>query len=296
MASILEPKSKQKEAKRAYVTKPKKLCTKCLTEKDLGDFYINRQFESQMGHDAWCKACFAKCVTKEAMKNYFWENNRAWSEALWESCMESAERKLSENDTFNKLGPEAKNSALERVACSRIPTQLGAVGVYRYEEHEPMEPQQEDDAAANDRTPRYSSEFNGYFKKSELEYLRNYYKGLESDFELNDTNIRDLARKLAKASLQADKAQNDFMMGRCDYSVVKDAISQFDLLSKSGNFAACKRKPGDTGGLGSWAEITLRLEQTGHPCTRKIKWEQDDVDRVLAEYQHIAESLALDGQ
>ena len=140
----------------------------------------------------------------------------------------------------------------------------------------------------------YSKEFNGYFKKAELEYLHDYYEGLEHDFDLNDTNLRDIAKKLAKASLQADKAQDDYMAGKCDFSVVKDALSQFDLLSKSGNFAACKRKPGEDGGMSSWSELTMMLETTGHPCTRKIEWPKDSVDEVIEEYRHIVEALELD--
>lgn len=140
----------------------------------------------------------------------------------------------------------------------------------------------------------YSEAFNGYFKPHELTYLESYYKSLEEDFDLDTENLRDYARKLAKASMQADKAQDDYAAGRCDFSVVKDALAQFDMLSKSANFAACKRKPGDTSGMSSWSELTFKLETSGHPCTRKIEWEKDDVDRTIAEFKYIIEALGLD--
>ena len=92
----------------------------------------------------------------------------------------------------------------------------------------------------------------------------------------------------------ADTAQDNYAAGRCDFSVVKDALAQFDMLSKSANFAACKRKPGETSGMGSWSELTYKLETTGHPCTRKIKWEPDDVDRTIQEFKYIVEALGLD--
>lgn len=294
MPTIKQQLGDQMEVPKKYVRKPTKRCTRCNEEKELTDFYTNREFDAQQGRDAWCKTCVLQCATKEAMQKYFWENNRAWSDGLWNHVMKQAEQKLANNPTFIKLSDPMKTVAMERVACGLVPTYMGAKGHYVYEEHNVEAQEIDPDDPANDKTPRYSKEFNGYFKRNELEYLRNYYQGLEEDFELNDTNIRDVAKKLAKASLQADKAQNDYMSGRCDYSVVKDAISQFDLLSKSGNFAACKRKPGENTGLGSWAEITLKLEQTGHPCTRKIEWEPDDVDKVLAEFQHLSEALALD--
>ena len=140
----------------------------------------------------------------------------------------------------------------------------------------------------------YSEAFNGFFKPAELKYLETYYSSLENDFDLDTENLRDYARKLSKASLLADKAQDDYAAGKCDFSVVKDALAQFDMLSKSANFAACKRKPGDNGGMGSWAELTYKLETSGRPCTRKIEWDPDDVDRTINEFRYIVESLGLD--
>lgn len=140
----------------------------------------------------------------------------------------------------------------------------------------------------------YSEVFNGYFKPDEVKYLETYYTNLENDFNLDTENLRDYARKLAKASMLADKAQDNYAAGRCDLSVVKDALAQFDMLSKSANFAACKRRPGENGGMGSWAELTYKLETSGHPCTRKIEWEKDDVDRTIAEFKYLVEALGLD--
>ena len=117
---------------------------------------------------------------------------------------------------------------------------------------------------------------------------------MEQDFDLSDTSLRDNAKKVAKASLLADKAQNDYMSGKCNLQDVKDAIAQYDLLMKTGNFAACKRKPEDRVGLGSWAEICFQLETTGHTMQRKIEWEKDDVDRTIEEFAYLAESLGLD--
>ena len=141
----------------------------------------------------------------------------------------------------------------------------------------------------------YSEEFSGYFKPDELKYLEEYYRQLENDFELSDVNLRDTAKKLAKASLQADRVQDRYMSGQATLQDVKDAVTLFDLLSKSGNFSASKRKPGDKGGIGSWSELTYQLETTGHPCTRKIEWPKDDVDRTIEEFRYIVQSLGLDG-
>ena len=140
----------------------------------------------------------------------------------------------------------------------------------------------------------YSEMFNGYFKPDELRYLTEYYEGLARDFELSDTNLIDIAKKLAKASLQADKIQDRYMAGQAQLVDVKDAMSLFDLLSKSGNFAACKRKPDEKGGESSFSEITLHLETHGFLGGKLIQWPKDDVDRTLEEFRYITKAINME--
>jgi hypothetical protein len=140
----------------------------------------------------------------------------------------------------------------------------------------------------------YNEFFNGEFKPVELEYLEDYYAALEEDFDLSDISLRDNAKKAAKASLLVDKVQNDYMAGRCTLQDVKDAIAQYDLLMKTGNFAACKRKPGDKNTLNNWAETCQYLETHGHPCTKQIDWPKDIVDQALDGLGFIIESMRDD--
>lgn len=295
MAGTLETKS------RRPVKKPTKLCLRCHKPKELTDFYANRDWEEQLGKDVWCKECVNRCSSKDEMREYFWENNREWSERIWESATKKAEAMAAKNETYVKSSEERRAMILERLTCQQVPTLFAAHykfvdntknGValsYQEAKERGMIFDTED---ANIKI--YSKEFNGNFKPHELQYLEAYYASLEQDFDLDTENLRDYARKLAKASLQADKAQDDYGAGRCDLSTVKDALAQFDMLSKSANFAACKRKPGEGGGMGSWSELTYKLETSGHPCTRKIEWEKDDVDRTIMEFKHIVDALGLD--
>jgi len=48
--------------------------------------------------------------------------------------------------------------------------------------------------------------------------------------------------------------------GEISASEYKEAQRIFDDLSKSSNFAACRRKPGEASGMGSLGEIIMRLE------------------------------------
>ena len=283
-----------------------KMCTCCHQVRSLSEFYSNRDWIEQLGKDVWCKSCAAKAVTKDALRKYFWENNREWSDKLWENCYKKAELAASKNKVYQKTTDERRESILQQLACQNVLKSMQInykfvdnskdVNVNSYEDAKEAGKIVDITPKLTQQDPNiktYSAEFNGDFKPAELTYLQNFYAGLEVDFDLNDISLRDNAKKLAKASLLVDKVQNGYMAGRCDFSVVKDAVAQYDLLMKTGNFAACKRKPGDKAGLGSWSEIAFYCETNGHPMTRKIEWPKDDVDKTIDEFRYLVESLDL---
>lgn len=292
------PSSIQAKSMKQTPPKKTKVCAKCGKVKMINDFYANRGWVEQGGRDAWCKECVSECTTKEEIRRYFWENHRDFTEELWLTAEKKAEESANTTEAFKKMPQERRERIVEKIACGLVPRYMQSH--YQYIENEDdltFEEAMSDGKlieTIDEHVKKWSPEFNGYFKNSELEYLSNYYADMEKDFDLNDINNRDMARKLAKASLLADKAQNDFMAGNCDFDTVRNAMSQYDMLSKSGNFAACKRKPGDTAGSSSWSEIALKCEQTGHPCTRKIEWDEDSVDKTINEYRYIVEALELD--
>lgn len=278
-----------------------KICLKCQEVKDVGEFYSNKDWLDQGGRDIWCKDCVNHCSSRDEIMEYFWENHREWNDKIWTTAKNKALKLAANNLSFQRAKEDRRKSILEKLTVQQIPSVMMLPQCYKYDPHIGKEMTFEEAKAKGeikheqDEDDRvYSKDFNGYFTPNELEYLTNYYNSLENDFTLDTENLRDYARKLSKASLQADKAQNDFMSGKCDFNVVKDANTLFDMLSKSANFAACKRKPGDNGGMGSWSELTLKLESSGYPCIRKIEWEPDDVDKTIEEFRYIVESLDLD--
>jgi len=298
------------------VSKPRKgkapaqtrMCIHCGQTKPLSNFLANKDWIENNKKDAWCKQCLAKIRTKDEMRRYFWENNRMWKENVWENALKQAELEAAKSTVYQKSNEDRRAVLLETIACPIMPSLFKLTQNYKYEEHKKdadtndydeakengkiveLEPQR-----AKDKNLKiYDEFFNGEFKPNELEYLQRYYHGLERDFDLSDTAVIDTAKKVAKAALMQDKVQNDYMAGRCSQQDVKDATAIFDLLMKTGNFAACKRKPEDKVGISSWAEICFQLETTGHTMQRKIEWEKDDVDRTIAEFAYLAESLGLD--
>ena len=301
----------------AYVlSKPRKskppaqtrLCLHCNQTKPLAQFYANRDWVDNGNKDKWCKQCLAKIRTKDEMRRYFWENNREWKENVWENALKQAEVQAAKSTVYQKSNEERRQVLLESIACPIMPSLMQKTQNYKFENHmgdtftnnydeakEGGKIVEFEPAKAKDKNLKtYNEFFNGEFKPVELEYLENYYKGLEEDFDLSDIALRDTAKKVAKASLLADKAQNDYMAGRCSLQDVKDANAVLDLLMKTGNFAACKRKPGDKNTLNNWAETTMYCETHGYPCVKPIQWEKDVVDMAIDSLNYIIESIRDD--
>lgn len=277
-----------------------RVCIKCGRTKELDGYYVNREWEEQLGKDIWCKECVGKCTNRENIKEYFWENNRDWDERIWQSAVKKAEKMLLDNATYQKSAEDRRKMLLDRLAAQQVPAVMtpfykfvdnSKSGSLSYEEAK-AKGQVSDEVDENEKV--YDEFFNGYFMKRDLEYLKNYYAKLEAEHNFDSENLRDYARKLCKASLLADKAQDDYAAGRCTIADVNNAMAQFDMLSKSSTIAACKRKTGDTGGLTSWSELSYKLETTGHTMQRKIVWEEDDVDRCINNLRHLAVAMNFD--
>lgn len=283
-----------------------KICSRCKQTKLLSAFYSNRDWTEQLGKDIWCKDCVSKCATKDELREYFWENCREWSEKLWSSARKKAELAANSNTTYQRAFEQTKKNILDRLTCQNVIKSMQIN--YKFEDHtndvdvqtyedakEAGHVLEENNETDDPNVKKYSEFFNGYFKPDELKYLEDYYHELENDFELSDVNVRDTAKKLAKQSLICDQIQDKYAAGKATIADVRDAMTLFDLLSKSGNFSASKRKPGDKGGMGSWSEITFYLESNGHPMQRKIEWPKDDIDKTIEEFRYIVEALDLSG-
>ena len=86
----------------------------------------------------------------------------------------------------------------------------------------------------------YDDKWMGKYSKKDIDYLNNYYAGLERDYKIITENHRDYARKIAKASLQMDKAFDDMINGiEGADAKYKNAREAFDTLSKSAKFKVC---------------------------------------------------------
>ena len=284
MTTVIEAKPKKRPE-----APPTKMCLRCHKVKPITSFYKNRDWDDQLGMDAWCKDCAAKCLTKDEWREYFWENHRQWDERAWEAAKRKAEGLAANNLTYQRSSGPRQEKLLEQLTCGAMPTVMAMYYKYfdpdkssaalSYQEAKELG----EIADADPNVKIYSEEFNGMYKPSEIRYLQEYYKNLEDDYDFDTENMRDYGRKVAKASLMADRAQDDYNMGRGDLDTVQKTINMFDTLSKSNNLAACKRKPGESSELNSFGEMALYLETHGHTMQKPVQWEPDDVDKALAE-------------
>lgn len=293
------------------VKEPVKMCVKCTKMVVYSGYYKNRGWTAQAYHDAWCKDCAKKyCTTKENIKEYCWLNNRAWNEWHWDKAIDAARYTLSTNKTYIKAPRERKGIMEEEAACKVYLAQMNLINVYQYSENVapeqghyiPYSADNKDGELAEsaienmrlDNELEYSSTWNGLFTKREIDYLDEYYADLEKDFSLDDVSMRDYARKVAKASLLHDDAFNKIRTGAIESKEYNAIKNNFDELSKSANFAACRRRVDDKIMVLPLGEVVEYLEVNKKIHTRKDVWEQDSVDQMIIEMGHIATALGID--
>lgn len=288
-----------KAALKKDILKERRTCQHCHEELRLGDFLANSGWAAQKNRDVWCKNCAAKCSTMDDVKEYFWENNKEFRQEDWNAYKEQAQSELNYNAVYVQSSEARKDSMLNRLTAKKmISNSYKAKFVENDKDgYMPYADAKKrglfDDADADKK--EYNEFFNGSFTKRELKYLQDYYNELDEAFTFDNESIRDYAKKCARASLRADRAQDDYAMGKCTFQEVKDAVALFDMLSKSANFAACKRKTPETTGLTSWSEASYKLETTGHTMQRKIQWDEDSVDKCIKHFQHTMAAMTAEG-
>lgn len=128
----------------------------------------------------------------------------------------------------------------------------------------------------------YDDKWMGKYTKKDIDYLNNYYIGLERDYKIITENHRDYARKIAKASLQMDKAFDDMINGINGADAkYKNAREAFDTLSKSAKFSESTRSVNDVG-ISSFSKVAAMVE--AHNWIPQHKPLQKDVIDEMIDY------------
>lgn len=284
---------------------PSKLCIRCNRVLPLAEFHPHKDWQSQAYRDVWCKECATKyCFDKDSLRDYCYENNRKWNDSFYDSAMKKAQYFQATNAEYidPKVSAKKKEEIAGRSAARQFFSMMNMKGFYGFVENIGEDgvyvPQQEERDDASSPPPakaEYNRKWRGHFTQEQIDALEEIYDQYEEDFVLDNVNIRDYAKKVAKASLNADIAEDRMRRGEISASDYKEAQKIFDDLSKSSNFAACKRKPGEATGLGSLGEIIARIELTGKLNTDGYHWPKDSVDMAIAEYRHSLTAAGVEG-
>ena len=237
-------------------------------------------------------------------------NNRRWSDAYWDMAVKKASYALANDAEYLAARDEAKREELANRSAGRYFFSIMNLGnVYQYSanidtegSYREFNPEStagtvtRDDSGAflDDGDLIFSRKWNGMYTQREIDYLDDYYARLEEGFVLDNQNIQDYARKAAKASLDADIKYSKMRHGQASVAEWEKAQAIFDNLSKSANFAACKRKPGDMAGLGSLGAIVAKIEMSGELDTPMVEFPPDDVDKIIADFRHTIAAVGLE--
>lgn len=295
-------------AKKSGAAIAAKMCIRCSRILPLTSFPKNKEWRTQSYHDVWCLECCGKYLkTREDAKQYCWDNNRRWSEGLWNAAAKKATYLLNKNPDFLTLPPGEERDKLEEEATAKcLVSTMNLPALYFYEPHDAvMEAPPEkigtvapgakgEDDASPEEEEVYSREWGGKFTKEDLEVLDMKLAGIRESHDLSDPVQEDYARKVAKASLDADKAGDRMRRGDALPKEYADMMNIYDTLSKSANFAACRKEPGDQTGMGSLGEILLKLEVNKKLEIPPVTFPKDDVDKVLDDYRHLAVAVGAE--
>ncbi len=281
--------------------KAAKLCVRCNRILPLEEFSANKLWASQQYRDAWCTECVKKfCVDEATVREYCFHNNRKFKENAWEAARKKAMYDLNNNKVYlNPMTPPEKKKQEESLAQARAFLVLKNNN-YSYEYEENLRVADETrDAVVHEYTdennkPYYDKVWQGWFTKDQVEWMEDKYAQYSEDFVLDNVNMQDYTRKVIKASLNADLAEDRMRRGQGTPDEYMKAQKIFDDLSKSSNFAACRRKPGESTGMGSLGEIILKLETQGYLDENPYTFPDDDIDKVIQAYKYTLESVGMD--
>ena len=68
-----------------------KMCLKCREVKPIEEFYRNNGWAAQNYADMICRECARKeVIDRDTARQYCWNNNRLWSDAIWEAANKKA--------------------------------------------------------------------------------------------------------------------------------------------------------------------------------------------------------------
>lgn len=253
-------------------------CDKMGKHLSLDDFYKSRS--EAMPHHPYCKDCVNKMVDVSNLQTVYdilKVLDTPFIMDVWNDvCKHSASNHLGaylREINFNKKS---------KYANFRFKDSIYELS----EESTPANIVQEAIAEEN----KWDDEWQGFYSRSDLKYLNDYYNGLQDDFKIITTNHKDYARKIAQASLSQNKAYQKLLAGEEGADIAYEkATKLFDMLSKSAQFAESQRGANDVA-LGCFGRVFDAVEKHNWVPTY-TPTDEDMYDKLLKQFSNIERSL-----
>ena len=285
----------------------KKRCLSCGESKPLSHFYISH---SPLHYDKkvpWCKNCIKKNVLNEDGSfntDKLKEVMRQIDKPYYLDNIQSARNQLIKEDsqidydTVDQYGEKIFQFYMKNLQTLR---QLKSKNFTDSEKDGFV---QKNSAILDNKNPSanvenntvingkkiYSTKWRGEYTQNDINDLDKYLLDLQRDFNIVRTNHIDYAKKIAKASLQMDKAFNDMMNNipgaDAKYKVAKET---FDTLSKSAKFSESTRDTSDIG-ASNFSKIASLVENHNWIPEHK-PLEKDTIDEMIDYLSTITKSL-----
>lgn len=307
---VVPVKEEVKKKKPGSPPMEKKYCLKCDKVYALDKFYTNTLWKEQKGRDAWCKECAKNhCYNEETIREYCFYNNRRYSPSYFEDAKLKAKYYLNSDKEY--LNPRTtrrrRDEMLDKAGAMQFFSLMNLQPYYAYFDNVRSDvpiPKFDTDSLAgqkiiptetDDDVLVYDKDWFGWYTKAEITYLNTFFSDLQESFDISDPSRIDYARKMCRASLEADKAFNAYREGTGDRVAWEKALSTYDMLSKSAAFAASSKKKDTNPALDSiesLAELILAIEQTGQLLpVSPDHFTPDNVDMVYQQMMHTMKAI-----
>jgi hypothetical protein len=173
---------------------------------------------------------------------------------------------------------------------------MNMAGFYQYVDHIGLDDDPVKQAEDEEKQRLvYSKVWKGKYSQEVLDEFEEEYARYANDFVLDNVNIEDYTRKIIKLSHDVNVAEERFRQGEISSKELKEIHDLFDSSSKSANFAACRRQPGDGTGTGSLGEIAMRVELAKEIKMSDYDFPRDQIDDILDNFYHTFEATGKRG-
>lgn len=298
-----------RESVRSKTPKGKQKCTACGNDKNLGEYYASSSpMFASTKRVPICKDCIKSGsvsgdkIDLDKFHNILRQMDKPFLLSVYQSACDEAQVSLNkgigrtdilgiyfkniqslpqnknltyaDSESYNKQYPPNQYASAK---VSNGATSISNTTIYKTSESPSSE-------------LIYSTKWMGNYTQTDIDYLEDYYIGLNEDYKIVTKNHKDYAKKIAKASLQMDKCFEDMMAGVSGADTrYKNAKEAFDTLCKSAKFSESTRSINDVG-LSSFSIICDRVEAHNW-IPEHIPVEKDDIDKLLDYLSTITKSL-----